>query len=822
MKKKFVSYLVLAGSVLGLAMVGSCKDYEYEVLQDQIDNLGGKQTGDVTTLQGKITALQGDVAKIKADAAKLNNDQLSDSLAKVYNLLANMLGKTSIGDLSPTDMSNLNKAIANAASTAYVDDEISSAIDSLMFLWSDSLYTAYKNAEYAKNKIYAWSDSLKEAMDTAKYAKDLAEKNVARIDTLRKEVDALIAAQDSLVGRIELQDSLKNLEARYQAADAELLDSIGKVSKRVDDLVKDLKKLEDKVDKLYNAEEKRINSLYVQGAYNPIFGSFALPAGIRTKVLAAYYGEILNATKFPLTANDADNSAIVDDSMLILKAEAYAFGTIKKVNQESIKAGSITGDAEDNAGRIYITINPNQVKLDDSYAFSFVTSDGATTSAATIGEFVPSNEKLTFGWTRSAAEVGFYEAPVKIDATKYAEIAPKFAVSKTDLKDIAKGMLSNETGIDLFGVAKAVLTLAKTELDANALKVEWSDSLGKHSVTSEYDVAVTAFKPLSYNAMSDLSEISTSFRIPTINPLSELSISVPDFAGIDLSDITFTIDKTTASISFDNIIISKTGVVQVVVEKPTAYNNVTNTFTFSKETINVDGLVGILTDVENALNTSKITWQANANDAIQNIIDQVNNKVNDLIKNQIGGKMNTAINDMLDQVENSINGSLGSYNTYIGEMNNLVSKVNNLANKFNPWLSKDASIFLAPWIMYEGTDGGFHPMSNDPNNPTVFKKGQGGIVLYTTSFSAELFAPSYKKYVAVTKFKKPNGSIDQTKKIAQNFNQKNKEYYNKVLEGERYAIPFDPTEAGTYTIYYSAMDYSGYVAAERFYVTVEE
>ena len=772
MKKKFVSYLVLAGSVLGLAMVGSCKDYEYEVLQDQIDNLGGKQTGDVTTLQGKLNALQN-----KVDA-KLNNGsttkQLKDSLDQVYSLLQTLTGGTSVADMT-TALSDINKKVAGASTIAALAD----SIDNFKFLWSDSLYTAYKNALDATDSI----------------------KNV-----IMPKLNALIEAQDSLVGEVELTNKLADLEARYKAADKQLSDS--------------LKALYASVDKLYNAEEKRITSLYVQGASNSIFGSFALPAGIRTKVLAAYYGEVLNATKFPLTANDTDNSAIVDDSMLILKAEAPAFGTIKKVNQENVKAGAIVADAEDNAGRIYVTINPNQVELDDTYAFSFVTSDGATTSAATIGEFVPSTEKLTFGWTRAASETGFYEAPVKIDASKYADIAPKLAVSKSELKNLAKGMLSSETGIDLFGVSKAVLTLAKTELDANALKVEWEDSLGKHSVTSQYDVAVTAFKPLSYNAMSDLSDINTSFRIPTINPLSELSISVPAFSGIDLSDITFTIDKTTASISFGDIFINKTGVVQVVVDKPTAWDG-TN-FTFSKETINVDGLTGILTDVENALNASKITWQANANDAIQNIIDQVNNKVNDLIKNQIGGKMNTAINDMLDQVENSINGSLGSYNSYIDQMNSLVSKVNNLANKFNPWLSKDASIFLAPWIMYEGTDGGMHPMSNDPNHPTVFKKGQGGIVLYTTSFSAELLAPSYKKFVAVTKYVKPDGSYNPSNKTAYNFNQKNKEYYNKVLEGERYAIPFDPTEAGTYTIYYSAMDYSGYIAAERFYVTVEE
>ena len=39
MKKKLVGYLILACSIFGLTLVGSCKDYEIETLQEEIDNL---------------------------------------------------------------------------------------------------------------------------------------------------------------------------------------------------------------------------------------------------------------------------------------------------------------------------------------------------------------------------------------------------------------------------------------------------------------------------------------------------------------------------------------------------------------------------------------------------------------------------------------------------------------------------------------------------------------------------------------------------------------------------------------------------------------
>ena len=499
--------------------------------------------------------------------------------------------------------------------------------------------------------------------------------------------------------------------------------------------------------------------------------------------------------------------------MELTAAEKAVLGSISQV---SVAANDVLiSDSANNAGRMFITINPNEVQLDSTYKFKFVTSDGNETKA-TIGELTASTEKLTFGYKTRAGEAstGFYEAAVKIEADDADALAPKFAVTKEQLKNIAKDVVSFKDGFGLTSVAGAVFKLAQTQLDANAVKVTWTDSLGEHNVTSQYDVAVTAIQPLSYTALDG---IGTSKRLPTISPLSDLSVDLNlGTANIDLSDITFSIDGTTAAITFGDIDIASTGEIKVTVQKPVAYNTVTGKFTYKDTAYTVTGLNTILQDVEDGLNNGKITWQANANTAINNIVTQVNTKVSSMIT-QIGGKMNTEVNNMMTKVQNSINNSLNGYSSYFDKMNSLINKVNSLTSRINSKLSLDGSAFLQPMLAYEAADGSLHPMSNDEAVPSVFTDNGGGIILYPTSYTADLLAPAYKKFIAVVDYKDANGNPDASKATAAN----NNEYLNKVIDGGRYAIPFAPADKGTYTIYYSAIDYSGFITAVRFYVTVK-
>jgi len=817
MKKKLVSYLILACSVFGLAMVGSCKDYEDEFkgYRSEINNL---KTND-GTLKARIDSVSNAIQNIKSCACDPN---LKARLDRLYDFLGEIASDSTgltiqyQGGLSYV-LNEMNKQIADAAAKAYtdsVDSVLGKRIDELQCMWPDTLYKAFVKSHLVHDSLRLISDSIRLTEDSIRLYRD----SVA-IDSIIKQLNALSATHAKYVDSITLADSIKAVEMRYMKADSIIRDSLKILYERVEGIADSVKNLWNRVDTLYDVENKRITSLYVQGAMNPIFGSFALPVGIKSNILATYYGKATKSSSFPATNMD-DLSALLDEGMQLSDDEAAVIGMINQVSTTSGEA--LAGKDEGNAGRIFLTINPNEVELDSTYKFTFVTSDGAETKA-TIGELVPSTEKLSFGLkTKAASETGFYEAPVTIAAEDADGLSPKLAVTKEQLKSIAKDVVSYKDGINLAGIGGAVFKLAQTSLDANAVKVEWQDKLGKHSVTSYYDLAVTAIKPLSYNALDG---ISISKRLPTINNISELSIDLSSitFNNIEFDDINFSIDGATAHISFDSIKFDTTGIVTITARIPNKIDIPTGDVIGYKDTVYaVDGLSAILSDIQDTFNGKAITWSGNVNAAIDDLVGKINNEVNTKINGlfaDIEGKLNTPIQNLINDVKNQINSSLSGFNGYFNKMNSLIDRINNLTNKVNSKLGADLGRFVLPMVAYEGADGSMHLMSNDKVVPSSFAAGDGGIKLYLTSYTAELLAPAYKKYIAVVDYVKPDGSTHDAS-VAQALNNDN-EYFNTVIDGAQFAVPFAPTQKGTYTIYYSAIDYSGFIASGRFYVTVK-
>lgn len=858
MKKKLVSYLVLACSVFGLTMVGSCKDYDFDVLQDQINYLEQDHVGN---LGNKLNAMQKSIDSLKTVVAglgtgtgtgcKVNCDSLANALDSLYKYIGE-IAADSIGTVIPGYtggnglsgiLTYLNSQLTNAANLAEKADS-----------------TAKDVAQELKDLRYGWSDSLKKAYDTAFAAFDQAKENKEKIDELLLNdslqdvnIDSLAQVTDDLYDiaeqyldsakawadsvannvKIELSTRIDSVEAQYKRADSLIQknienawDSIRANKQRIDEIADQIEAIEDRLDDveeaitdIVDAETRRITSLYVQGSVNPIFGSFALPVGIRSNIVATYYGQATKSSVFPAKDTD-DLSALVEDGMQLTPAEVAAIGSVEQFATTS--GEYLAGADEGNAGRIFLTVNPNEVDIDSTYKFTFVTSDGAETKA-TIGKLVPSTEKLSFGLqTKVNSETGFYEAPVTINAADAYGLSPKLAVTKEQLKDIAKDIISYKDGINLAGIGSAVFKLAQTELDANAVKVQWEDSLGKHNVTSLYDVAVTAIKPLSYNALNGK---TISKKLPTINNISELSIDLSSitFNNIDLEDIDFSIDGTSAHISFDGIEIDTTGQISVTADVPNQVDPVTgNVIGYETKTYTVDGLGKVLKDVETTFNGKAINWAGNVNNAIDDLVNKINNEVNTKVNAlfaDIEGKLNTPIQNLLNDVKDQINSSLSGYNGYFNKMNSLINRINSLTNRINSKLGADLGTYVLPMIAYEGADASMHLMSNDKAVPSSFVAAGGGTKLYLTSYTAELLAPAYKKYIAVVDFVEADG-ITHDASVAQAVNSGN-EYFNTVIDGKQFAVPFAPTQKGTYTIYYSAIDYSGFIASGRFYVTVK-
>lgn len=778
MKKRLLCSFLIAISVTGLALVSSCKDYDdYSDLrtQSKIDhtqmwNAINGNTKSIDSLRARLDTLK--MCDVNCDSLK----DVIDSLTKdVRNLIDTIAGDSNsvLGRFNLVT-NKVNAVKGTADSAKQYNDSIDTVItrmrhelDSIMKIADYDTVPLFDSVKVLKKSIHEVDSVLHVYIDSIRY-------NSRRIDTVNWRIDTLEMRIDTLKRRID------TLEWRVDT-------------------------LEQRVDSLMDAERRRITSLYVQGTVNPTFGSFALPMGIRSNILSCYYGEALNNVTFPATANDADMSAVLEIGMELSAAELAVIGT---PTQTSISQGNtIISDSANNAGRIFLTINPNEVQIDSTYKFYFVNSLGDSTPVV-FDTLKPSQEKLTFGLSnRAAANTGFYEAGIKIEESAASQLAPNFSVTKEQLKNIAKDVIDYKDGFNLSGIAGAVFKLAETSLDANAVRVEWTDSMGDHSVTSQYDVAVTAIQPLSYSAGQG---IGTSRRLPTISPLTELAISKPTFTPINLNDITFTIDGSPAHITFGAVNITPSGEVKVKINMPESVSGTTIVYSTTPTEYDITNLDVLIDDVENAFNTQSVIWQNDVNAAIDNIMNQIKTQVEDLVKNQIAGKLNTEMDKMLESVKNSINNSLSGYNSYFSNMNSLISRINAVTSRINSKLDLDVNAILQPVILYEASDGSFHPMSNDPAHPSTFKAAGGGIVLYPTSYTGELLAPAYQKFIAV---------VDGPGVAVSNIN--SGEYYNTPIDGKRYAIPFAPTTTGTYTIYYSAVDYSGVVTAQRFYVTVE-
>ena len=138
----------------------------------------------------------------------------------------------------------------------------------------------------------------------------------------------------------------------------------------------------------------------------------------------------------------------------------------------------------------------------------------------------------------------------------------------------------------------------------------------------------------------------------------------------------------------------------------------------------------------------------------------------------------------------------GTYNLTTRE------RIWNFLNRFNKWANKyldNINWAIQPTLLIAEGEETVHPsVSEDASVFTRFKEGE--ITLMPTSWTAELIAPAYKKFVAVVE-------IDGKKVTADD--PINAGYLGQVVDGGVTEIPLTIEAGKVYKIQYSAMDYSG-------------
>ena len=832
--------------------------------KQQLEDAIKEVDNSIATINDSINSFFGQITTINNNYSTISNtvDLLGD---RVETLETNMILKSEFNDVK----ANANNAKAKADANKVSIDSLGDIIDNLKSCECVDLTARLNNIE---------SNLKEDSTALAGLDEDIAELH-ERIDKLK--MDSVIAERiKEVTGATESAPvpTIAELNDAYKKADKEASDSINALKEVLEEVIT---RLDATIDSLKgdmadvkDALSKRISSVVLQGAYSPVVGYFAMPTGVKSNILATYYGMPKYDINFPTasTIRYVDGVVVFDERVMELLGfddndGSFPAGVSYPANQPLVAETA-------NAGKLYMTINPNDVDLSET-TFKLVNSLGEE-SPAVLGEAVKSSDKLTFGYTRAGANNGFYEITANIASDKVQDATVR--ISKSDIKDIVSEFKNFSDGINVTDVVTKFYSIINDVADANAIEATWTDSLGEHSVYSDYGIAAVSVEPLSYNFMADRKPM-TSF--PGINRVSNLvnnvidkvnisipdfgisSIKVPEITKIEIKDLSpellakfnVTIKDTVEyeldlDVPVDDVVVNGQNInvpgTEVIVPA--------QTITVPSRVVDVifsDGTAGTTTIPEQQVTVpeQKVTVDGQtvwvdgqvvkiANVKYHDVLEipiEVSYDMTDAVK-ELYGEMTGSIQDvnkMLGELEDfmdDINGILGDLKkiedieTSIvdakdkvkNQLNKYIEKLNNkLCNLVNSVNSKMQTAMLVK------TTSGFSMLSTIKGSPSVFNSSSA--VLVPTSFNAEILAPAFKKYVAVSNVIDANGNsaYDGDATCVSLLKAANSGDLNKVLEGSTRTIEFNGQSGYIYELTYSAVDYDGFISNSKYYVKIQ-
>ena len=867
--------LLLALCVVGTSAFVSCKDYESDELgsmKTQIRELIIQQANDVKDMTGDIEKLQNQVggwdeitngtiadalkgAKATADnaltAANNANSRLDDlfganndlntavsNLQCVIDLMnrvekleeqINGDGQTNgiakqledlknqIGGMTEGWTGNIKDVSDDAAKALALAKEDSLRLDAIEALLNNLNITDYsQDINDIKNQLTLLNgnyDTLKDDVanlkgDVANLKDDVAEAKQDAADA-KAEATRLFNEAKELIAtaKQEAIDAAKNytnqtkaeLEAAYKEADAALEGKISALSTELKGLLNQLS------DALY----KLVTGVVIQGTENPVTGGINTPFDISTNLLAAYYG--YNKTgvnvNFPIGSNNSGYA-----SCYVRPDEAKGFTPliapekIAEANELMMYENSLTYGG--NAGKLYVTVNPSSA---DMSGLKFNLVDTQDKPAAGYDDFTlrKCNDKLmTFGWTRAAEENGFYVANANVKDPQ----AAKPDIDLGALKNVAKNVLDKisnpgNTRLDIVDGVTTIYKQINNKLVAYGVKIpgKYTDANGEHArnIYSQYKLAATAIKPLSYATLKD----GLNKSIPMIPTLESkgISINMDDFTWKDIEEM----DSIEVEIKLDeypdidNIKIDGTAVPDVDITQPEV------------EVEKIYDDKGVLIDVRVTVKDAEVEIgdidfsQVNVTIGtktetlkVKVPMDQFNEIIRDL-NDQVGGMLGN-VTDMVDKVNNAIS----TVDSYINKVNSFIKKLNNKLRNPNS--------LLQITMFYETADGSYAQLNAVKSKAMASRmklggKSEGASLLIPSSYTAEMFAPALKKYIAVTSA--PSAAAKEYANKGVNMNQ--------VIDGRCHNVVFQANQKGLYEIAYSAVDFHGFITTRKFYITVE-
>lgn len=774
---------------------------------------GKDSNGNIITWDNaKLDVLQQALAAAKQEAEKAKNaanaytDKRVDSLAQVTLSLDQAISAlTTTVNNNKTELNQLNTKVDNYA------DQLMQMLDSYqagnteMFNNLNNLYNdmdvrlqedenrianleeaVSKGAtkEYVDAQLALLNTKIEGNTTDIETAKAAIEKNKQDIATNKTEIENIKKDLVNYATKQDLDDKAASLKDAFEKADKALED---KMQAQINDI-------NNKLNTMFNTMLNMLTGIELQATESPITGyeNFSF-LGAEAHILGTYYG----TTAKPITLGEEK---------------------IAKANQVLIDETS-----GENAGVIYATLNPSNVDF-TGCTLKVVNSQGE--EAPFTATVVKSNRVLKYGVSR-AGNSNLYAIKINLNEENLEAAKTWTSSDAAALKDVAKNVLDKlrQPGTTRLNIGDAATTIARTfnnRLTAYALQAEqkYTDANGKEqtrTITSKMSLAATAIKPVSYNFLKD-NETLKNLDLPSFPTIqSKLNFNDYKFNWTPIEGLGTV--KTSVTLKdmpdLDNIKVTIDGVVQapkVNVEKATisfGKTELQGTVTEDGKHVIVDlseleknttaDVKVSIGDIKINPNDVKVTLDTSATkdmtydveipmDEFNKIIDNINSQVGNMIGN---------VNGIVDKVQNYAEIIDGRYITGI---NNFIQKFENLLRKSNS--------LLQPAMFYVTNGGSWGQLARESEGASYLKLqgGKASTVLVASSYTGEIFAPAFKKYVHVTSV--PTGAHVTGTNL------------NKVIDGNLHKIGFEADKEGIYEITYEAVDYSGVKVAKKFYVKV--
>ena len=791
---------------------------------DQLFGANNDLNGTISNLQCVVDLMN----RVQALENAINGDGQTNGISKQLEDL-----KEQIGNMTQGWTGNIKDISDDAAKALALAKEDSLRLDAIGQILANLNITDYSqdiqdikehlsllNGKY--DTLKGDVDNMKGDINTLKSdvaaAKQDAADAKAEATRLFNEAKTLIdeAKQKAIDAAKTYTDQTKQeLENAYKAADAAL-------QTQIDNLRTELKGL---LNKLSDALYKLVTGVIIQGTENPVTGGINTPFDISANLLAAYYG--YNKTgvtvKFPIGKETGYSNCYVRPTEAegftpLIPAETIAESGDLMIYKDSPHYGG-------NAGKLYVTVNPSTVDM-SGLKFSLVdTQDNPAAGYDELTLTKCNDKQMTFGWTRAAEDNGFYVANANVNNPQ----AAKPDIDLGALKNVAKNVLDKisnpgNTRLDIVDGVTTIYKQINNKLVAYGVKVKgkYTDANGvehDRNIYSQYKLAATAIKPLSYATLKD----GLNKSIPMIPTLESkgISINMDDFTWNDIEEM----DSIEVEIKLDeypdidNIKVNGKVVPEVDVTQPEVtiikkYRNPEtgeildyipageedNWYFYDVEVTIPDAEVEVgeidFSKVDVTIGTKTETLK------VKVPMDQFNEIIRD-INDQVGGMLGN-VTDMVDKVNNAIT----TVDSYINKVNSFIKKLNNKLRNPNS--------LLQITMFYETADGSYAQLNAVKSKAMASRmklggKSEGAIILVPSSYTAEMFAPALKKYIAVTSA--PSAAAKEYANKGVNMNQ--------VIDGRCHNVVFQANQKGLYEIAYSAVDFHGYITTRKFYITVE-